>query len=188
MHRSEITLHTPVSVSTPQDSADLPTATGFAFKVSQDDPDWAMAQADNITLTFKLQHLTPNADTEVQLAVPFVIDGIDGIDGECLHDMTVAYVPSAVTPEELAEAMTQAFWDHDDYPTLDDRREALIKRRTAMDDMVRASLTGTDPVLEEHLQTFANSFFTNLPNPQGPITVRSDNGRITVTYDPSQNG
>ena len=133
---------------------------------------------ERIFLTFEMEGESKLRQTGAEIAMR------TGNGGE----RNVLYIPGALEPEEMTDAMLRAYAGHgqeggeDASPEEADRQAAELRREIR---------TEVEAVLEDHagayakkLQEAADNFTCNINPPERPVTVTSKDGLITITSNP----
>ena len=125
-----------------------------------------------------LEETSDLPETTVSLPAPFLLEGNE-------DNVRVTYAKDTVGPEELSDAMLMAYWEEGESRSWNELKAEYGKASTRMYDLAKAAMQDPDEVLREQLQRVANKFSTELPQPKNSITVVSQDGHTTVTYDPT---
>ena len=154
--------------------------TNAAFNTSPSNVDngWSIRPADSIAMHLTLEETSDLPETTVSLPAPFLLEGNE-------DNVRVTYAKDTVGPEELSDAMLMAYWEEGESRSWNELKAEYGKASTRMYDLAKAAMQDPDEVLREQLQRVANKFSTELPQPKNSITVVSQDGHTTVTYDPT---
>lgn len=152
------------------------------FEITKQDPPpgeepWSMGYAKEIRITFHT-HASPEPHT----VLANVYTG-----GENQYDKQTLVVPGTTSAEDLANRMTRAYYVEkaftaNDYDDLKDERQQIDHDCATL---ARALLEDRTEAFRKTLQDLANSYHTDIPRPNIPVTVTSRDGSITITANPA---
>ena len=154
--------------------------TNAAFKTSPGEVDngWSIRPADSITMQLTLEATPGQPEITVTIPAPFLLEGNQ-------NNVRVTYAKDAAGAEDLSDAMVLAYWEPEDYRFWDDLKDNFDKASNRIYDLAKAAMQNPDDVFREQLQRVVNEFSTELPQPKDSITVVSQDGHTTITYDPT---
>ena len=116
-------------------------------------------------------------DKQVQVEAPFHIKG-------SFWNKDVLVSPLLTDQAALAQAMTYAYWDFDEHNHDGQTQENFDDLLAQMSWVIAASLGDPTDAFRQKLKQYADRFHTQVPAPDTEISASSQDGHITITYNP----
>ena len=93
---------------------------------------------------------------------------------------------SGIENGELTEALVQAYWKNHDWDSAYEEESARFRLERRMENLATHVLGDNRKALEKELLHHAGKFFTMIPAPAAPVSVTTNDGRITITMHPAE--
>ena len=134
---------------------------------------WCMEKVQDITLVVRVEDRD-----EQRIQADFAMDGY----GE--YDKRIMFVPGQINQEDLSECMLRGYWDEFSGTSSDDMKYDFEVMHNDFLDLTLAAMENPETAFRRQLQRAADSFTSDIPTPDQPITVTSRNGQIVMTASP----
>ena len=134
---------------------------------------WCMEKVQDITLVVRVED---GEDQRVQADF--------AMDGNSEYEKHVMFVPGRITQEELSDCMVRGYWDEENCASWDEVKYEMENMQNEFLDLTLAAMKDPEAAFRKQLQKAADSFTSDIPTPDQPITVTSRNGQIVMTASP----
>ena len=137
---------------------------------------WAIAAATSITMQFTANPAGSGPTETHRVRAAFCLRGEP-------FDIQTSYIPGEITQQALEDSMVRGYFYERDSASWDDIKEDMSETSRRIWNLVTAAMEDPDKAFSINLEQFVNGFYPETPAPSRPITVRSRDGKITLTYD-----
>ena len=110
------------------------------------------------------------------------------VEGDWEDELKARVAPGKTTRDELRNLMIRACWKDDEYESKNTNEWDLDLLEANLDSMAIHLLGDSRGAFRQDMQRLADRFNTLVPIPEEPLSVTSQDGRITVTLNPQANG
>ena len=134
---------------------------------------WCMEKVQDITLVVRVED-----QDEQRVQADFAMDGYS----QC--DKRIMFVPGQINQEDLSECMLRGYWEEFGGTSSDDMKYDFEMMHNDFLELTLAAMENPETAFRRQLQRAADSFTSDIPTPDQPITVTSSNGQIVMTASP----
>ena len=134
---------------------------------------WCMEKVQEITLVVRVED-----QDEQRVQADFAMEG------DTQYDKRIVFVPGQITQEDLSECMLRGYWDESNCTSWDDIKYDVETMHNDFLELTLAAMENSETAFRRQLQRAADSFTSDIPTPDQPITVTSRNGQIVMTASP----
>ena len=106
------------------------------------------------------------------------------MEGDTQYDKRIVFVPGQINQEDLSECMLRGYWDESNCTSWDDIKYDVETMHNDFLELTLAAMENSETAFRRQLQRAADSFTSDIPTPDQPITVTSRNGQIVMTASP----